>query len=119
MATAKKAAAQHPAVHGDSAAEVDKRSADGADGSRHTKEFVVLGPQFGEADGPEHQANKVGVFQEAIQYGLHPRGDVRLDGVETLQDGVSRSFRYSVEVVPASVDVRPQDTATPRSEGQG
>jgi hypothetical protein len=117
MAAPKKTAAKKPEPE----AEVEKRSADGSEGTRHVKEFVVLGATLGDEDGPEHDANKIGVLQEAIQHGLHPRGDVSFDGAETLQDGVSRLLRYSVEVVPASVDSEPENTTTPRdaSEGEG
>jgi hypothetical protein len=116
MATAKKTAAKEPE------AEVAARSADGSQGDRHVKEFVVLGDALPDADGPEHEPNKVGVLQEAIQRGLHPRGDVSFDGSETLGDGVSRLLRYSVEVIPAAVDSEPENTTTPRDkieDGEG
>lgn len=115
MAAPKKTAAKKPEPE----AEVANRSADGAEGTRHVKEFVVLGSALGDEDGPEHDANKVGVLQEAIQRGLHPRGDVSFDGAETLGDGVSRLLRYSVEVVPAAVDAEPEQTATPRAAAEG
>jgi hypothetical protein len=101
--------------------EVARRSADGSDGTRHVKEFVVFGDALPDEDGPAHEPNKVGVLQEAIQRGLHPRGDVSFDGAETLGDGVSRLLRYSVGVVPAAVDSEPQETTTPRDkiEGEG
>jgi hypothetical protein len=113
VAAAKKATARKPE------AEVAKRSADGSEGTRHVKEFVVLGEPFGDKDGPEHGPNKVGVLQEATQRGLHPRGDVSFDGSETLHDGVSQLLRYSVEVIPAAIDSHPEDTTTPRSQGEG
>ena len=112
MPPAKKAATKKA----DPEAEVAKRSADGSDGTRHVKEFVLLGSALPKEDGPDHNPNKVGVLQEAIQRGLHPRGDVSFDGIETLDDGVSRLFRYSVEVVPAAVDSEPQKTTTPRDK---
>jgi hypothetical protein len=95
---------------------VASRSADGSDGTRHVKEFVVLGGQFGDTDGPEHEPNKLATLQEAIQRGLHPRGDVRFDGAELTADGVSRSLHYSVEVVPSVTDSEPEQTATPRQK---
>jgi hypothetical protein len=116
MATSKAktpAAKQFPAKAGDPAAEVDQRSVDGSDGTRHVKEFVVLARQWGDSDG-EHLANKAGVANEAIQRGLHPRGDVRFDGAEGHPDGQSLVLTYSVDTVPASVDNAPQDTTTPR-----
>lgn len=106
---AKKAAAKKPE------AEVAKRSADGAEGTRHVKDFVVLGNDLGE-DGPGHDPNKLAVLQEAIQRGLHPRGDVSFDGSELLGDGVSTLLRYSVEVVPAAMDAEPEKTTTPRDK---
>lgn len=109
MATAKKTS---PAK--DKAAEVEKRSADGADGTRHEKAFVLARPTLPEQDGPKHDDNKAACVQEAIQRGLHPRGDVRFDGVEDALDGVSRTYTYSVAVVPSAVDAQPGETTTPR-----
>lgn len=117
MAAAKKTAAA--VKKPDTEAEVAKRSADGSEGTRHVKEFVLLGDALPEEDGPDHDPNKIGVLQEAIQRGLHPRGDVSFDGVETLDDGVSRLFRYSVDVVPAAVDSEPEKTTTPRDKIEG
>jgi hypothetical protein len=111
MAAAKKATEKQEPEE-----QVAKRSADGSDGTRHTKEFVVLGGQFGDEDGPEHEPNKLAVLQEAIQRGLHPRGDVTFDGAELTADGVSRSLRYSVEVVPSAMDSEPEKTTTPRQK---
>lgn len=117
MPPAKKTAVKKPAPE----EKVAARSADGSEGTRHVKEFVVLGDALPDEDGPAHEANKVGTLQEAIQRGLHPRGDVSFDGAETLGDGVSRSLRYSVEVVPADIDSEPEKTTTPRDviEGEG
>jgi hypothetical protein len=112
MAAAKKAAEKKPE------AEVAKRSADGSDEWKCVKEFVVLGDALTE-DGPGHDANKAVVLQEAIQRGLHPRGDVSFDGTELLNDGVSRALRYSVAVVPASSDAEPEKTTTPRDQIEG
>lgn len=114
---------QFPAVAGTAegrAEEVEQRSADGADGTRHIKVFVT---EPGAEQNPAmHEANKAGVLQEAIQRGLHPRGDVRFDGAEvkTTTSG-PRTFQhavltYSVEVVPASVDTKPTETTTPRDQ---
>jgi hypothetical protein len=109
MAAAKKATEKQEA-------EVAKRSADGSDGTRYVKDFVVLGGQLGDEDGPEHDPNKGATLQDAIQRGLHPRGDVRFDGAELTADGVSRSLRYSVEVVPSVMDSEPEKTTTPRQK---
>lgn len=120
MATSKKTAAarQFPAKAGAPDVEVDERSADGADGTRFVKEFVVLARQWGDSEG-EHTANRAGVVNEAIQRGLHPRGDVSFDGAEAHDDGESTVLTYSVETVPASVDHQPEDTTTPRSVIEG
>jgi hypothetical protein len=122
MATSKTtkntAAKQFPAKAGAPDIEVDKRSADGSDGTRYVKEFVVLARQWGDSDD-EHTANKAGVVNEAIQRGLHPRGDVSFDGAEDQTDGQSLTLTYSVETVPASVDHAPEDTTTPRAVIEG
>lgn len=108
------AAKQFPAKAGAPDVEVDERSADGSDGTRHVKQFVVLARQWGGSDD-EHTANKAGVVNEAIQRGLHPRGDVAFNGSEEQPDGVSLTLTYSVDTVPASVDHHPEDTTTPRN----
>lgn len=124
MAAAKKTASarekQFPAKAGEPEAEVGQRSADGSDGARFVKEFVVLASQWG-GSGDEHAANKAGVANEAIQRGLHPRGDIVFDGSEEQPDGLSLTLTYSVETVPASVDTHPENTTTPRDviEGEG
>ena len=122
MAAAKKTtnarAQQHPAKAGEPETEVDERTADGSDGMRFVKEFVVLGRQWTDEDAA-HEANKAGVANEAIQRGLHPRGDVSYDGSEAHPDGVSMTLTYSVETVPASVDHQPEDTTTPRDVIEG
>lgn len=111
-------AQQHPAKSGEPEAEVDERTADGADGMRFVKEFVVLARQWGDSDD-EHTANKAGVVNEAIQRGLHPRGDIRFDGATDHDDGASLTLTYSVETIPASVDHHPEDTTTPRDVIEG
>jgi hypothetical protein len=85
---------------------------------RFVKEFVVLARQWTDEDAA-HDANRAGVVNEAIQRGLHPRGDVSFDGAEEQPDGLSLSLTYSVETVPASVDHTPRDTTTPRDVAEG
>ena len=120
MAAAKKTAAstrakQFPAQDGESAVEVDERSADGADGTRYVKEFVVLKASWPSRDEDDaHKANAAAVANEAIQRGLHPRGEARFDGAEDHPDGLSLTLKYSVNTVPSSIDEVPQDTTTPR-----
>ena len=125
MAAAKKTTSsartrQHPAKAGEPEVEVDKRSADGGEGTRFVKQFVVLAARWNGHDY-QHEANRAGVVGEAIQRGLHPRGDVRFDGQEEHPDGQSLVLTYSVDTVPASVDHNPVDTTTPRKviEGEG
>lgn len=106
---------EFPAKAGEPEVEVDERSADGSDGLRHVKEFVVLKATWPARDEDEaHKANAAAVANEAIQRGLHPRGVATFDGTEEHHDGLSLTLRYSVQVVPSSVDDQPQDTTTPR-----
>ncbi|WP_225825601.1 hypothetical protein [Streptomyces naphthomycinicus] len=104
---------QFPAKAGAPDVEVDERSPDGSEGTRHVKEFVVHGDTW-TGEEYQHEANKAAVANEAIQRGLHPRGDVSFDGAEDHPDGVSVVLTYSVETVPSSVDHAPEDTTTPR-----
>lgn len=104
---------QFPAKSGAPEVEVGKRSADGSDGTRFVKEFVVLARDW-TGEEYQHEANRAGVANEAIQRGLHPRGDIDFDGQEEHRDGVSLTLTYSVDTVPASVDHHPEDTTTPR-----
>lgn len=102
-------------------AEVAQRSVDGSDGDLFHKVFSI-GRLGVESTDPLHRANAVMVVQEAMQRGLHPRGDVHLlEAVEHDEPlnalGTRRSqytdLRYAVQVVPSSVDTSPQDTTTP------
>jgi len=104
---------QFPAKAGAPDVEVDERSADGSEGTRYVKEFVVSGEQW-TGEEYQHEANKAAVANEAIQRGLHPRGEASFDGAEDHDDGVSIVLTYSVETVPSSVDHQPEDTTTPR-----
>jgi hypothetical protein len=104
---------QFPAKAGQPDVEVDERSPDGAKGTRHVKEFVVLGEAW-TGEEYQHEANKAAVHNEAIQRGLHPRGEASFDGSEDHPDGASLTLTYSVETVPSSVDDKPEDTTTPR-----
>jgi len=122
MAAAKKTTSartrQHPAKAGEPETEVDERSADGSDGMRFVKQFVVLAARWNDEDY-QHEANRAGTVNEAIQRGLHPRGKVSFDGGEEHPDGLSLVLTYSVDTVPASVDHHPEDTTTPRAVIEG
>jgi hypothetical protein len=104
---------QFPAKAGAPDVEVDERSADGAEGTRHVKEFVVHGRNWS-GEEYQHEANKAAVHNEAIQRGLHPRGEASFDGAEDHDDGISIVLTYSVETVPSSIDDHAEDTTTPR-----
>lgn len=119
---------QFPAAKGTEAGraeEVAARSADGHQGTRFVKVFTVdrLGVDKNDA---MHEANKALVLQEAIQRGLHPRGEVRFDGakdhVPEVEPGrrsfASAELTYSVDTVPASVDHAPSETTTPRDAAE-
>lgn len=76
---------------------------------------------LGSDDENLHKRNSVAVLQEAIQQGLHPRGDVSFDGVvDQPADEPGYDVRYplsyltySVECVPAGIDPVAADTSTP------
>jgi hypothetical protein len=104
------------------AEEVAQRSADGSSGTRFKKTFIC---EAGTENRPaQHEANKANVLEDAIQRGLHPRGEVRFDGAKDITKPVEpgqRSFplvelTYSVETIPAVVDHRPVETTTPRDQ---
>ena len=108
--------------------EVALRSPDGPgeDDNSFRKVFVCQGEGFDRDDHPSHNANKAHVLEEAIQRGLHPKGEPELTDAfvqSTNRRGVSTwEVVYEVEVVPASVDdAPPSDTVSPRAfiEGLG
>lgn len=105
---------QFPALAGDKQGEIEQRSADGAEAGRFVKTFVV-DREVGD-DSPMHDQNAVGVVQEAIQRGLHPKSDVVLANRNVVQEkrSVSTELTYAVDVEPSSVDHDPASTVTPR-----
>ncbi|GAA1281501.1 hypothetical protein [Saccharothrix xinjiangensis] len=117
---------QHPALTGTEegqAAEVEQRSADGAEGTRFVKVFVT--DPGAEHNEPQHEANRAAVLNEAIQRGLHPRGEVRYEGSKDVtpepKEPGRRTFprvelTYSVDTIPAVVDHKPAETTTPRDQ---
>lgn len=113
--TSKAAAAtkEFPAKAGHPDVEVAERSTDGSEGTRHVKDFVILARDWSGTDA-QHEAYRTAAANEAIQRGLHPRGDVSFDGSQDHPDGVSLVLTYSVDTVPSSVDHTPQATTTPR-----
>jgi len=106
------------AVRRDKAEEVAARSADGSSGTTFRKVFVLAGsiPK----GHPQHEANEVGVLQEALHRGLHPKGKVTLVKVEESEPDrrgrVNTTATYAVPVEPASTDTEAHTTVTPSSE---
>lgn len=98
--------------------EVAARSADGSSGATFQKVFVLGGsiPQ----GHPQHEANEIGVLQEALHRGLHPKGKVKLTKVEESEPDrrgqVSTTATYEVPVEPAVTDTEAHTTVTPSSE---
>ena len=87
-----------------------------ADGRYH-KVFNIATPRTSTGKPPEldwnddqhramHEANKVAVLQEALNRGLHPRGEAEFVGQlgDTDESSGSASLEYQVEVVPATID---------------
>jgi len=104
---------QFPAAFDAPETEVAHRSADGSSGLAWHKTFIVLG-EFG-ADHPIHADNQVRVYEEAIQRGMHPKGDARLIETEQIREVrglVSSALTYAVDVVPAVVDHAAPETVT-------
>ncbi|MEV8439177.1 hypothetical protein AB0425_17520 [Actinosynnema sp. NPDC051121] len=103
--------------------EVEQRSADGSSGTRFEKKFIC--DAGAENSAAQHEANRANVLEDAIQRGLHPRGEVKFEGAkditrEPVEPG-RRSYplvelTYSVETIPAVVDTQPVETTTPRDQ---
>lgn len=91
---------------------VNARTQEGPDDGRFHKAFVVMARDWDDESG-SNDANKLSVLQDALNLGLHPRGDVDYDGSEEHADGKSLYLRYSVDVIPASRDDKAADAATP------
>lgn len=88
---------------------------------RFVRVFSVETKHLGSDDEALHRRNSVAVLQEAIQQGLHPRGEVSFDGVvDQAEDEPGYDVRYplshltySVQCVPAGIDPVAADTTTP------
>lgn len=88
---------------------------------RFVRVFPVNTGHLGSDDENMHKRNSVAVVQEAIQQGLHPRGEVSFDGVvdqDPSEPGYDARYplshlTYSVECVPAGVDPDASETTTP------
>lgn len=107
---------QHPALGGDVQGEIEHRTPEPTDENVFTKTFSV--GVIGIADDhPMHLANAGGVIQEAVQRGLHPKGDVILVASQEHDRGPRSKFTdltYQVKVVPAIVDDDAASTVTQR-----
>lgn len=74
-----------------------------ADKDTFAKEFLVYVDDSSKVADELHERNKVAVVQEAIQRGLRPTGDVRVESTE-IRDERNVLIAYSVDVKPASAD---------------
>jgi len=105
---------QHPALDGDVQGEIEHRTPEPTDEGVFTKKFSVGAIGIAD-DHPWHLANAGGVIQEAVQRGLHPKGDVVLVSTEEHDNGPRSRWTdltYQVPVVPAIVDHDPGTTIT-------
>lgn len=105
---------QHPALDGDIQGEIEHRSPEPTDEGMFTKTFSVGAIGIAD-DHPWHVANAGSVIQEAVQRGLHPKGDVVLVATEEHDNGPRSKWTdltYQVPVVPAIVDHDPASTVT-------
>lgn len=104
-----------PAVAGFPEVEIATRTSDRtqAEDTRFRKRYVVLREAYQPDTDAIHARNKIETLNDAINHGLHPRGEADFDGTEDHPDGVSLYLDYSVEVVPASTDDNAEQTATP------
>jgi hypothetical protein len=109
---------QHPALAGDKAAEVAARTADGSKGTTFDKTFVIAGEVS--KDHPQHEHNCIRVLEEAVQRGLHCKGQPKLTKSERVDEDrrgvVSTAYTYSVDVEPAVTDTEAHRTVTPSSD---
>lgn len=109
---------QHPAFGGDVQGEIEHRTPEPTGDRVFTKTFSV--GVLGVADDhPMHEANAGGVIQDAVQRGLHPKGDVQLVASEEHDLGPRSQYTdltYQVPVVPAVVDHDAASTTTVAGE---
>lgn len=84
-----------------------------ADG-KFRKVFVLSGRDYeaNQLNDDMHRANEVATLQEALNKGVHPKGEARLESEESTHDGSVR-LTYAVDGVPAHADEAPSETHTP------
>lgn len=96
--------------------EIDKRSADGAEGNAFVK-VIRAAYQDDNLTEDLHNRNKDAVLREAINRGLHPKGEVEHVSTalfnETRRGSKTFDVTYKVQVVPAAADTQPEQTVTP------
>lgn len=110
---------QHPAVVGEKALEVAKRTADGPDGEHGLtfyKTFRVRLPGDEPSDALVN-VNRIRVVEEAIQRGLHPTAEPTHTGSEVVErhrrGAVTVDLHYTVPVEPAVTDDTPAESVAP------
>lgn len=83
---------------------IARRSADisAKESDVYRKVYILPpGPKPTEANGYDHAANKAATREFAIQSGLYPTGDTKLDSIKQHPNKVSWVLTYSLPVTPA------------------
>lgn len=95
-----------PALAGYEELETATRTSDrqNVEDTRFRKRYVVLRDAYQPDEDNIHARNQVETLNDALNHGLHPRGEATFDGAEDHPDGASLYLDYSVEVIPAVVD---------------
>jgi hypothetical protein len=108
---------QFPSLDGNVAGEVAQRQPGGGEPGWFHRIFTVHNRAHTPglpADHWWHGQNAVAVLGDAIQRGLHPKGEVELVGESPHPtDRNTTNVEYRVPVVPAIVDHEPETTQTP------
>jgi hypothetical protein len=69
-----------------------------------------------------HEGNKLATLQEALNRGVHPKGEVQLESTDVHREALNTAtivFTYAVESVAAVLDTDPEGTSTPTKELKG
>lgn len=111
---------QFPSLDGNVSGEIAQRQVEKHDDGFFAKIFSVHNRSHTsglDADHEYHRRNMVAVIQDALQRGLHPKGEPELVGERPHpSDPDTTDLEYRVQVVPAIVDHEPGLTATPSVE---
>jgi len=111
---------QFPSLDGNVEAEVTQRQPEDHEPGFFTRIFTVHTRSHTAglpAEHEYHRTNLIGVLQDAINRGLHPKGEPEFVGEEPHpweKDTVN--LKYRVPVTPSIVDHEPAVTATPSNE---